>query len=155
MWVTLYVAKISWNCILLFSFLWTCKHSQNQVVIIVSRFVSRNTRRMSTSGWWWWNLVSLGLVFGESQFIKINFIICNKKGERYLTAGQKILKSPGKKLVKLYFWQFETSSQFKNWVLAIFEIAKNGIWSKNFFREIDLPSGRTLEGSPGSPRLHQ
>ena len=26
----------------------------------------------------------------------------------------------------------------QNWVLAIFEIAKNGIWTKNFFREIDL-----------------
>ena len=29
--------------------------------------------------------------------------------------------------MKLYFWQF---SQFKNWFLAIFEIAKNGIWWK-------------------------
>ena len=32
--------------------------------------------------------------------------------------------------MKLHFWQF---SQFKNWFLAIFEIAKNGIWSKNLF----------------------
>ena len=31
--------------------------------------------------------------------------------------------------VKLHFWTF---SQFKNSFLAIFEIAKNGIWSKKF-----------------------
>ena len=36
--------------------------------------------------------------------------------------------------VKLHFWQFYNFSQFKNWFLAIFEIAKNGI----IFREIDL-----------------
>ena len=40
--------------------------------------------------------------------------------------------------MKFHFWQFQTFSLFKNWFLAIFEIAKNGIWSKKFFREIDL-----------------
>ena len=30
--------------------------------------------------------------------------------------------------MNLYFWQFLTFSLFKNWFLAIFEIAKNGIW---------------------------
>ena len=33
----------------------------------------------------------------------------------------------------MHFWQFP---KFKNGFLAIFEIAKNGIWSKKFFREI-------------------
>ena len=33
-------------------------------------------------------------------------------------------------LLKLHFWQF---SQFKNWFLVVFEIAKNGIWSKKLF----------------------
>ena len=33
----------------------------------------------------------------------------------------------------MHFWQFQTFPQFKNWFLAIFEIAQNGIWSKKFF----------------------
>ena len=37
--------------------------------------------------------------------------------------------------MKLHFWQF---FQFKNLFLAIFEIAKNGIWSKKIICEIDL-----------------
>ena len=51
---------------------------------------------------------------------------------------------PKKKLVKsnkskkffswnCIFGSFLTFSQFKNWFLAIFEIAKNGIWSKKLF----------------------
>ena len=32
--------------------------------------------------------------------------------------------------MKLHFWQF---SQFKSWFLSIFEISKNGIWSKKLF----------------------
>ena len=56
-------------------------------------------------------------------------------------AKKKLMKSKKSKnnvYMKLNFWQFETFSQFKNWYLAIFEIEKNGIWSKNFFREIDF-----------------
>ena len=36
---------------------------------------------------------------------------------------------------EIAFWQF---SQFKNGFLAIFEMAKNGIWSKKIIHEIDL-----------------
>ena len=64
---------------------------------------------------------------------------------RWVTVGQKIKKKvQAKKLVKsnkakkfffreIAFWQFQSFSQFKNWFLAIFEMAKNGIWSKKFF----------------------
>ena len=38
--------------------------------------------------------------------------------------------------MKLHFWHFWTFSQFKNWFLAISEIAKNGFWSKKI-REIN------------------
>ena len=40
--------------------------------------------------------------------------------------------------MKLHIWQFQTFSQFKNWFLAIFEIATNGVRSKKIFGEIDL-----------------
>ena len=41
--------------------------------------------------------------------------------------------------MKLHFWQFLTFSQFKNWFLVIFKMAKNGFWSKYFFvKLIDL-----------------
>ena len=44
--------------------------------------------------------------------------------------GQKILKSPGKKLVKSNKSISWNCIFGKNWFLAVFEIAKNGIWSK-------------------------
>ena len=62
----------------------------------------------------------------------------------YLTVGQKIQKSPVQKNSsnqinqKIFFHEMAfltvlNFSQFKNWFLAIFEIAKHGIRSKNFF----------------------
>ena len=43
--------------------------------------------------------------------------------------------------MKLHFWQF---SQFKYWFLAIFEIAKNGIWSKKIFEKLIILISRVF-----------
>ena len=54
-----------------------------------------------------------------------------------LHSGPENIKSPGKKLVKSnksHF--FSWNCNFKYWFLSIFEIAKNGIWSKKFFMKL-------------------
>jgi len=74
-------------------------------------------------------------------------------------APENLKKFQANKLVKSYinqnffitwnciFGSFKTFSQFKNWFLAIFEIAKNGIWSKeNFMKLIYLMSSIFLPG---------
>ena len=62
--------------------------------------------------------------------------------------ARKFKKFQAKKLVKsnksffsswnCIYGSFKLLYQLKNRFLAIFEIAKSGIWSKKFFREIDL-----------------
>ena len=63
--------------------------------------------------------------------------LCMHSGPETLKKSRqkKLVKSHKSKFffVKLHFWQIPSFSQFKNSFLAIFEIAKNGIWSKHFF----------------------